>query len=161
MLLLSTDGTIFLYSLLKDTAILEEIITSQEIKDASGNTVKSSILCMELFEIEPPKVDKCCFGLQEEEARVPKFEDDEWLFFGMDRGQLMVCNIRNLTKVHYRDQIAKSSVLRVKELKTLDSFLCLSADLILSLIKFRGDAFTVYQEVQMYRPVSDMMVFDN
>jgi hypothetical protein len=56
--LLNSEGTLFVYLLRRETALLLQMLSGVDIKDANGSGFKSPISTMDLFNTRPPAFDK-------------------------------------------------------------------------------------------------------
>lgn len=90
-----------------------------------------------------------------------KARSEEYLALGLASGFIVSVSVNNLQSLVFRNQVAKSKLLMVRELPHLSAYLCFSDDLLLALLRFEQDTVQVFHEFTMFRPVSDLLVLGN
>lgn len=137
MLLLTNDGTIFIYSITKETAVLLDSLKGKDIVDDNGFGVKGVFSCVEKVTTKPPVFDKFKSIMQEQKHPsqvIDPSDDVDYLAIGSHQGTLIIVSEKNFRRVVYRNQVAKARITMIKEAPAIGALICLSDDLRLALI---------------------------
>ena len=85
-------------------------------------------------------------------------EEDQWIVFGMSRGQLIFFSIFDMSYLHSRYDVATAEVTAVREIIKYNSFLVLDKENVLTLCEFQDDKVLKYHQVKTFRPVFDIQM---
>ncbi|CDW78455.1 wd repeat-containing protein 87 [Stylonychia lemnae] len=130
MFILLTSGTLCIYKIDRDTAILEKLQYPNQLKDSEGKSVTQQITSMTFASSVPPKYDCEIFNevnvnnkMQEEEKSSMKNQyvdyTDKFLVFGLSKGTIVFISVDNLELIHARFSIHRQAVEQIYEIKPI------------------------------------------
>ena len=85
-------------------------------------------------------------------------EEDQWIVFGMSRGQLIFFSVFDMRYLHSRYDVATAEVTAIREIVKYNSFLVLDTENVLTLCEFKDDKVLKYHQVKTFRPVFDIQM---
>ncbi len=102
MFILLETGALCIYKIDRDTAILEKLQYTNQLRDSEGKGVNQTITCMTFASTTPPRFDCEIFSELKEDKNASAIDpynfdyNDKYLVFGLSKGTIVFIHVDNL-----------------------------------------------------------------
>eukprot|EP00347_Sterkiella_histriomuscorum_P004241 403361206 len=165
LLVLLITGSICIYQFNKETSLLEKILKPSQFRDSEGKSVGTQkIMCTQLIRCENKSqwikpIDQDIFNEKIHLNAIQNFIKDnedvqEYLAFGMSKGQLYIVNTQKMEQIYARLTISRASVKLIHYIPEKQLFISMCDDLIIKVWTIDAAEKKINQ-VKIYRQETD------
>ena len=149
VLVLLDSGVICLFSIERETGLLERMIRTGEITDSEARPVASPVVCIKQVDCVPPQYDSELVFRKHSEQEM---KDSKFIAMSAGKGTLIFVTIDKIDRVYSRFSMHRETIIAIEEITGYIITMCSANSIIVS--AFRDNQLVKFKKIEIKSQVS-------